>query len=207
MVLDVTSGNYTDVISSFSSSASTTFRICSPRHRLLDVPGLYVHGLRHQVLDLRHDSVPTFLDVHAELLMEELSMVHLHCSGQWIFTSGYRHTTLVSGSFSLNNVLVSPNLIKSLISIRQFTRDNNCSVEFYPLGCFVKNLETQKILVRCNSSGPIYPLRLPTAAALVVGSSSSLWHHRLGHPSHEALSKVAPMIPTCNKEIIVMRVS
>src|SRR5579883_3192288 len=38
----------------------------------------------------------------------------------------------------LNNVLVSPNLIKNLISVRQFTSDNNCSVEFDPFGCSVK---------------------------------------------------------------------
>ncbi|GJW55299.1 hypothetical protein Tco_0099384 [Tanacetum coccineum] len=30
----------------------------------------------------------------------------------------------------LNNVLVTPNIIKNLISIRQFTRDNNCTIEF-----------------------------------------------------------------------------
>ena len=33
-------------------------------------------------------------------------------------------------SFRLNNVLVSPQLIKNLISVRQFTTNNNCSVEF-----------------------------------------------------------------------------
>jgi hypothetical protein len=36
-------------------------------------------------------------------------------------------------SLRLNNVLVSPNLIENLISVRQFTSDNNCSVEFDPL--------------------------------------------------------------------------
>ena len=30
----------------------------------------------------------------------------------------------------LNNVLVSPQLINNLIFVRQFTTDNNCSVEF-----------------------------------------------------------------------------
>ena len=44
----------------------------------------------------------------------------------------------------LNNVLVSPGLIKNLISVRQFTYDNNCSVEFDPLGCSVKDLCSQR---------------------------------------------------------------
>ena len=90
----------------------------------------------------------------------------------------------------LNNVLIAPNLIKNLISVRQFTIDNNCSVEFDPFGCSVKDLPTRSEIVRCNSSGPLYPL-LPSASALLASSSPSLWHQRLGHPGHETLSKLA----------------
>ena len=50
--------------------------------------------------------------------------------------------THLSDSLSLNNVLVSPKLIKNLISIHQFTTDNNCSVEFDPVGCFMKDMES-----------------------------------------------------------------
>jgi hypothetical protein len=100
----------------------------------------------------------------------------------------------------LNNVLVSPQLIKNLISVRQFTI-NNCTVEFDPSGCSVKDLLTRNEIARCNSSGPLYPLRLPTVAhSLVVGSTPSLWHRRLGHPGHEALSKLSSAIPSCNKD-------
>ena len=38
--------------------------------------------------------------------------------------------TVIHPSLHLNNVLVSPQLIKNLISVRQFTIDNNCSVKF-----------------------------------------------------------------------------
>ena len=100
-------------------------------------------------------------------------------------------TTVIQPSLHLNNVLVSPQLIKNLISVRQFTTDNNCSVEFDPSGCSVKDLQSQNVIVRCNSSGPLYPLRLLAARSLVATSGSSLWHHRLGHPGHEALSKLA----------------
>lgn len=102
---------------------------------------------------------------------------------------------------SLNNVLVSPRLIKNLISVRQFTTDNNCAVEFDPAGCSVKDLESQKVIIRCNSSGPLYPLHLPSAAALAAGSSPSLWHRRLGHPGRDALSKVVSVLPGCTKEL------
>jgi hypothetical protein len=43
---------------------------------------------------------------------------------------------------SLNNVLVSPHLVKNLISVRSLTRDNNVSVEFDPFGFSIKDLPT-----------------------------------------------------------------
>ena len=77
-------------------------------------------------------------------------------------------STELSSSLRLNNVLVSPQLIKNLISVRQFTIDNNCSVEFDPAGCSVKVLLSWTEIVRCNSSGPLYPLCLPPAHSLVA---------------------------------------
>jgi len=103
------------------------------------------------------------------------------------------------GSLSLNNVLVSPKLIKNLISVRQFTSDNNCSIEFDPAGCSVKDLVSRRVIVRCNSSGPLYPLRFPADHALAATSSSDVWHRRLGHPGLDVLSRVASAVPFCNK--------
>jgi hypothetical protein len=54
------------------------------------------------------------------------------------------------------------------------------------------------VIIRCNSSGPLYPLHLPPAVGLTAGQSSNLWHHRLGHPGHEVLAKLS--LP-CNKDI------
>ena len=84
--------------------------------------------------------------------------------------------------------------------MRQFTSDNNCSIEFDPAGCSVKDLESRRVLVRCNSAGPLYPLRLPVAAAFVVGAPSP-WHRRLGHSGHEVMTKLSSVIPSCNKEL------
>lgn len=97
-------------------------------------------------------------------------------------------------------MLVSPQLIKNLISIRQFTTDNNCSVEFDPAGCSVKDLLSKRLIVRCNSSGPLYPLYLPPAHSLVAASSASLWHRRLGHPGREALVKLSPVLLACSTD-------
>jgi len=100
----------------------------------------------------------------------------------------------------LNNVLVSPGLTKNLVSVRQFTSDNNCSVEFDPFGCSVKDLPSRREIVRCDSSGPLYPLQFPeSASALLATTNPSLWHQRLGHPGHEVLSKLAQSSPIpCN---------
>ena len=103
-------------------------------------------------------------------------------------------STELSPTLRLNNVLVSPQLIKNLISVRQFTIDNNCSVEFDPAGCSVKVLPSRTEIVRCNSSGPLYPLRLPPAHSFVAQAPSPLWHRRLGHPGREALSKLASTV-------------
>jgi hypothetical protein len=58
----------------------------------------------------------------------------------------------------------------------------------------VKVLPSRREIVRCNISGPLYPLHLPPAHSLVTQASSLLWHRCLGHPGHEALSKLASSV-------------
>lgn len=91
--------------------------------------------------------------------------------------------------FHLRDTLIAPYLIKNIVSVRKFNRDNNCSVEFDPSGFSVKDLRTRQEILRCNSSGDLYPTLpsstlTPAAHGLLVNSvsSSSLWHRRLGHP-------------------------
>ena len=54
------------------------------------------------------------------------------------------HTTLSTPnhSFSLNNVLVTPDIIKNLISVRKLTTDNLVSVEFDPFGLSITSRKT-----------------------------------------------------------------
>ena len=78
------------------------------------------------------------------------------------------------GPLQLNNVLVSPKLIRNLISVCQFTIDNNCSAEFDPSGCSVKDLKSKNVIIRCNSSEPLYPLQLPATYSLVAISTPTL---------------------------------
>jgi hypothetical protein len=56
----------------------------------------------------------------------------------------------------LRNVLVTPRIIKNLISIRRFTTNNNCSIDFYPFGFSVRDLFSWRELLRCNSTRELY---------------------------------------------------
>ncbi|WVZ88685.1 hypothetical protein U9M48_035177 [Paspalum notatum var. saurae] len=108
------------------------------------------------------------------------------------------------GSFRLPNVLVAPNMVHNLLSIRKFTVDNSCSVEFDSSGLTVKDSASRRSLLHCDSLGPLYTLRLPTSAAPISTSpshsssaafatttSSTTWHRRLGHPGRDALAQLS----------------
>jgi hypothetical protein len=81
------------------------------------------------------------------------------------------------GSFYLNDVLVASHITHNLLSVRWFTTDNSCSIEFDPSCFFVKDLATRTPLVRCDSAGPLYTLRPSTTDA----STSCPGLHRLPH--------------------------
>src|SRR6185437_2603172 len=103
------------------------------------------------------------------------------------------------GSFRLPNVLIAPQMIHNLLSIRQFTVDNSCSIEFDSSGLTVKDSASRRPLLRCDSSGPLYTHRLPASAAPPSTSSSSAafaatpssttWHRWLGHPGRDVLAR------------------
>jgi hypothetical protein len=94
------------------------------------------------------------------------------------------------GSFRILDVLVAPSLVHNLLSIRWFTADNSCSVEFDSSGLTVKDSTTRRPLLRCDSTGPLCTLRLPhatssssspnTAVVFATTTSSTTWHRRLG---------------------------
>jgi hypothetical protein len=90
-------------------------------------------------------------------------------------------------------------MVHNLLSLRQFTADNSCSVESDTSGLSVKDLSTGRPLLRCDSTGPLYTFRLPisaastspsssSSAALAVTPSSTTWHHGLGHPGRDVLA-------------------
>ncbi|GJX55252.1 ribonuclease H-like domain-containing protein [Tanacetum coccineum] len=102
----------------------------------------------------------------------------------------------------LHNVLITPNIIKNLISVCQFTKDNNCTIEFDDFGFSVKDFLTRHIHLRCDSSGDLYLVTKPSFIPIaLLSTSSSTWHQRLGHPGEEVLRfLVSRQFISCNKE-------
>jgi hypothetical protein len=112
--------------------------------------------------------------------------------------------SVLPGPFYLNNILLAPDMVQSLISVHRFTTDNWCSMEFDTFGLSVKDLSTQNVIVRSNSTGPLYTLRLletttpsPDAMAVLAAAPHTLatvtpttWHRRLGYPGLDALSSL-----------------
>ena len=113
--------------------------------------------------------------------------------------------TLPPHNFHLRDILFSPHVVTSLISVRQFTKDNLCSIEFFPYGFVVKDLRTRRVIMISASSDDLYPFfgnnKSRSATLSATTSTADVWHRRLGHPSPQVTSSLAAhdFLPSCNK--------
>ena len=78
------------------------------------------------------------------------------------------------------------------MSVHKLSHDNNVLVEFHPNSVFVKDLDTQPIILRGRWRGGLYVLDAPAVKQVlsVVKASSTQWHARLGHPSSQIVQHV-----------------
>lgn len=58
--------------------------------------------------------------------------------------------------------MTTRHIIKNLILVRQFTRQNMRSIEFDPFGFHVIDYQTKQTLMRCDSTNDLYPITTPT---------------------------------------------
>jgi hypothetical protein len=111
---------------------------------------------------------PPFSSTPSSIIVGNGALLPVTATGSHTFSLPRRNLVL-------NNVLVSPHIIKNLISIRRFTTDNNCSIEFDPFGLSVKDLQTRNVIARCNSSGDLYPFYAPsTSTSAFLAAPTSL---------------------------------
>jgi hypothetical protein len=110
---------------------------------------------------------------------------------------------IADASFSLNNVLVAPALVRNLLSVGQFTRFNSYSIEFDAFGFSIKDPSLGRVLLRCNSSGDLNTVSLASLSPIASCSlavSIALWHHRLGHLTPSGVAHLQNLSAiTCNK--------
>nr|GFA33394.1 ribonuclease H-like domain-containing protein [Tanacetum cinerariifolium] len=85
-------------------------------------------------------------------------------------------------SLHLNNVLSTPHIVKNLIFVRHSVRDNNCTIEFDAFGFSVKDFLTRRVLLRCDSTGDLYPVTASSPIPHVFLVSQHTWQQRLGYP-------------------------
>ncbi|GKA50525.1 hypothetical protein Tco_0743598 [Tanacetum coccineum] len=117
-----------------------------------------------------------------------------------VTNSGHSVLSTLFCPLHLNNVLITPNIVKNLISVRQFVRDNSCTVEFDPFGFSVKDFITRWVLLRCDSTGELYPVTKPSTTPHAFLTSQCTWHQRLVHPGSKVLRRlVSSDSISCNK--------
>jgi hypothetical protein len=89
--------------------------------------------------------------------------------------------SILPGPFYLNNILLAPDMVQSLLSVHCFTTDNWCSMEFDPFDLSVKDLSIRNVIVRLNSTGPLYMMHLsgsttPSPDAMAALAAAPLLH-------------------------------
>ncbi|GJU33246.1 ribonuclease H-like domain-containing protein [Tanacetum coccineum] len=105
----------------------------------------------------------------------------------------------------LRNVLVTPNIIKNLVSVRKFTTDNKCSIDFDPYGFTVRDYHTRQTLLRCDSTGDLYPLHVVASAFALLTNNHSFWHQRLGHPGDAVIQTLSSRDENLDTSPIALR--
>lgn len=156
-----------------------------------------VYGHRGEVSYGGGFRYPTFIFNNRSNLPEHVVIG----DGSHVPVTAYGNSFLPNTSVSLSNTLIAPTIVKNLISAHQFTRDNSYYIEFDPFGFSVKDLRTKAEILRCNSSGDLYPFtpspsavsRHQSTRALSLSAhagfpSHLLWNCQLGHPGDSALS-------------------
>ncbi|GJZ96163.1 butyrate--CoA ligase AAE11, peroxisomal-like protein, partial [Tanacetum coccineum] len=118
---------------------------------------------------------------HGEELEDEWDAIALnYTSGTTANPKGvvYSHR----GAF-LSTISAILEAIKNLVSVQKFTTDSKCSIDFDPYALTIRDYHTRQTLLRCDSTGDLYPLHVVASAfALLTNNHSPLWHQRLGHP-------------------------
>ncbi|GJX75552.1 hypothetical protein Tco_0322363 [Tanacetum coccineum] len=141
------------------------YRLSHPGQGILGL-ALAIYASKHTTLPSAFSTMPlqdpawhmdTSASSHLNFNASNLSTIFDKClfpsvhvgDGKSIFVTNTVYSSIPSHHrpLHLHNVLVTPNIIKNLISVRQFTRDNNCTIEFDAFSFSEKDYSTCHILL------------------------------------------------------------
>ncbi|GJU27219.1 ribonuclease H-like domain-containing protein [Tanacetum coccineum] len=146
-----------------------------------------------------NDSVTSLSDVFNTCIYPSVSVGDGHTIP--VANTGHSILPTPHRPLHLNNVLITPHIVKNLIFVLQCVRDNNCIVEFDAFGFSVKDFMTRRVLLRCDSMGDLYPVTQPSPIPHAFLTSQHTWHQGLEHPGSEVLRRlVSHNLISCNKE-------
>ena len=149
------------------------------------------------------------LSVHSEPYLGN-DQIHVDDgAGLSIKNIGSATLSTPANSFTLNKLLHVPHIQKNLISVSQFTSDNNVYLEFHSSSFLVKDEATGRILLRGKPKDGLYIF--PTSISptnhpqtyLSQRAPLDVWHCRMGHPSYQTVRHLVSKfsLPTSSNKI------
>ncbi|GJW06897.1 hypothetical protein Tco_1569320 [Tanacetum coccineum] len=93
-----------------------------------------------------------------------------------VTNTGHSILSTPSKSLKLNNILITPHIVKSLIYVHQFVCDNYCTIKFDSFGFSVKDFKMRRVLLRCDSTGYLYSVTTPSPIPSAFLVSQQTWH-------------------------------
>ncbi|PKU66732.1 Retrovirus-related Pol polyprotein from transposon TNT 1-94 [Dendrobium catenatum] len=106
-----------------------------------------------------------------------------------------------SRKLKLANLLHIPKISYNLLSISNLVKDNDISITFNPNGFTMKDMTTDRIILRGPCKDGLYPIAESSSSSTALQatrSSSDVWHNRLGHPNQRTMRYIAIANPQLN---------
>lgn len=113
---------------------------------------------------------------------------------------------LPQGTLPLKDVLVCPDITRSLLSVSKLTSDYPCEITFDDAFVFIKDKGTKQVLTQGRRHKDLYVLKDVQFQAFYSNrqqvTSVGIWHQRLGHPHMDILQQLAS-----NKAIVFNKIN